>query len=170
MLSQQFDSQAKRLIDDLKSVCANYGLGNDGNEFKIITQIFLYKFLNDRFAYEVNLGFKRGERWIFRHLDFELKPGDFLALVGPSGVGKPLIWSHSIWMLEYNIRSASIIGYVGAGGLGLQLHAYQDFHHWDRFATVLCCILIVVTLLDLLSERIRQRIARRLPSDFAHAD
>ena len=41
---------------------------------------------------------------------------------------KPLIWSHSIWMLEYNIRSASIIGYVGAGGLGLQLHAYQEFH------------------------------------------
>jgi type I restriction enzyme M protein len=50
--TQLFDSQAKRLIDDLKSVCANYGLGNDGNEFKIITQIFLYKFLNDKFAYE----------------------------------------------------------------------------------------------------------------------
>lgn len=50
--TQQFDTQAKRLIDDLKSVCANYGLGNDGNEFKIITQIFLYKFLNDKFVYE----------------------------------------------------------------------------------------------------------------------
>lgn len=74
---------------------------------------------------------------------------------------KPLVWSHSIWMLEYNIRSASIIGYVGAGGLGLQLHAYQEFHQWDRFATVLLCILIVVTLLDFLSERIRRRIARR---------
>jgi phosphonate transport system permease protein len=74
---------------------------------------------------------------------------------------KPLIWSHSIWMLEYNIRSASIIGYVGAGGLGLQLHAYQEFHQWDRFATVLICILCVVTLLDLLSERIRRRITRR---------
>jgi len=57
-----------------------------------------------------------------------------------------------------------------ASGLGLQLHAYQEFHHWDRFATVLCCILIVVTLLDLLSERIRQRIARRLPADSAHLD
>jgi type I restriction enzyme M protein len=41
------------LIDDLKAVCANYGLGNDGNEFKIITQVFLYKFLNDKFAFEV---------------------------------------------------------------------------------------------------------------------
>jgi type I restriction enzyme M protein len=51
--TQQFERQTKALIDDLKSVCANYGLGNDGNEFKIITQVFLYKFLNDKFAHEV---------------------------------------------------------------------------------------------------------------------
>jgi len=49
----QFESQTKALIDDLKSVCANYGLGNDGNEFKIITQVFLYKFLNDKYVYEL---------------------------------------------------------------------------------------------------------------------
>ena len=49
----QFDIQTKNLIDELKSVCANYGLGNDGNEFKIITQVFLYKFLNDKFVHEV---------------------------------------------------------------------------------------------------------------------
>lgn len=48
-----FEKQTKALIDDLKSVCANYGLGNDGNEFKIITQVFLYKFLNDKFVHEV---------------------------------------------------------------------------------------------------------------------
>lgn len=51
--TQQFEQKTKALIDDLKSVCANYGLGNDGNEFKIITQVFLYKFLNDKFVYEV---------------------------------------------------------------------------------------------------------------------
>ncbi len=48
-----FESKTKALIDNLKSVCANYGLGNDGNEFKIITQTFLYKFLNDKFVYEI---------------------------------------------------------------------------------------------------------------------
>lgn len=48
-----FISKTKALIDNLKSVCANYGLGNDGNEFKIITQVFLYKFLNDKFRFEV---------------------------------------------------------------------------------------------------------------------
>ena len=41
------------LIDSLKSTCQSYGMGNDGNEYKIITQIFLYKFLNDKFGYEV---------------------------------------------------------------------------------------------------------------------
>lgn len=41
------------LIDNLKSVCQTYGLGNDGNEYKIITQVFLYKFLNDKFGYEI---------------------------------------------------------------------------------------------------------------------
>lgn len=41
------------LIDSLKSTCQTYGMGNDGNEYKIITQVFLYKFLNDKFGYEV---------------------------------------------------------------------------------------------------------------------
>jgi type I restriction enzyme M protein len=45
-----FQKKTQILIDDLKSVCANYGLGNDGNEFKIITQVFLYKYLNDKFV------------------------------------------------------------------------------------------------------------------------
>ncbi len=44
--------QTFALIDALKATCQTYGLGNDGNEYKIITQVFLYKFLNDKFAYE----------------------------------------------------------------------------------------------------------------------
>lgn len=55
MTTSNIEIQTKKLIDDLKSTCASYGLGNDGNEYKIITQIFLYKFLNDKFGYEVQL-------------------------------------------------------------------------------------------------------------------
>jgi type I restriction enzyme M protein len=51
--SLDFASKIKELIDSLKAICASYGLGNDGNEFKIITQVFLYKFTNDKFAYEI---------------------------------------------------------------------------------------------------------------------
>lgn len=42
-----------QLIDSLKATCQSYGMGNDGNEYKIITQVFLYKFLNDKFGYEL---------------------------------------------------------------------------------------------------------------------
>lgn len=52
MVTQDFEQRTRRLIDSLKSICAAYGLGNDGNEFKIITQVFLYKFLNDKFTFE----------------------------------------------------------------------------------------------------------------------
>ena len=48
-----FGQKIRDLIDGLKGICAAYGLGNDGNEFKIITQVFLYKLMNDKFAFEV---------------------------------------------------------------------------------------------------------------------
>jgi type I restriction enzyme M protein len=51
--SVEFANKIKDLIDGLKAICASYGLGNDGNEFKIITQVFLYKLINDKFAYEI---------------------------------------------------------------------------------------------------------------------
>lgn len=45
--------KTRTLIDQLKSTCTSFGMGNDGNEYKIITQVFLYKFLNDKFGYEL---------------------------------------------------------------------------------------------------------------------
>lgn len=42
-----------KLIDNLKATCQTYGMGNDGNEYKIITQTFQYKFMNDKFGYEI---------------------------------------------------------------------------------------------------------------------
>lgn len=41
--------RTQQLIDELKATCAAYGLGNDGNEYKVITQVFQYKYLNDKF-------------------------------------------------------------------------------------------------------------------------
>ena len=76
---------------------------------------------------------------------------------------RPLIWSYSLWMLEYNIRSASIVGYVGAGGVGVLLHVYQEYYQWDRFAAVLLFILALVTLLDLAGEWVRRQVAPRIP-------
>jgi phosphonate transport system permease protein len=75
---------------------------------------------------------------------------------------KPLVWSYSLWMLEYNIRAASIVGIVGAGGVGLQLHTYQEYYQWDRFATVLFFMFLLVSALDLLGERVRNQIVRKV--------
>ncbi len=66
MVSQQFEQRTRELIDSLKAICAAYGLGNDGNEFKIITQVFLYKFLNDKFAFEakkIQPALAKAESW-----------------------------------------------------------------------------------------------------------
>lgn len=54
------------LIDSLKSTCQTYGMGNDGNEYKIITQVFLYKFVNDKFGYavkQINDKIASAEKW-----------------------------------------------------------------------------------------------------------
>lgn len=54
------------LIDGLKATCQQYGLGNDGNEYKIITQVFLYKFLNDKFGFElkkISPKLRDAEKW-----------------------------------------------------------------------------------------------------------
>lgn len=75
---------------------------------------------------------------------------------------KPLVVSHVLWMLEYNLRAASIIGYVGAGGLGMQLASYYEYYAWEKVATVLIFILALVSLLDLLGEWVRGRITKKL--------
>lgn len=46
-------NKTKELIDELKSISENNGIGNSPSEYKIITEVFLYKFLNDKFLYAI---------------------------------------------------------------------------------------------------------------------
>nr|WP_318023965.1 class I SAM-dependent DNA methyltransferase [Mycoplasmopsis gallinarum] len=65
-MNLQVKEKTIKLIDELKSICQIYGMGNDGNEYKIITQIFLYKFINDKFGYEikkVSNKLKNSQKW-----------------------------------------------------------------------------------------------------------
>ena len=95
MTEQYFTEQTKALIDSLKTICANYGLGNDGNEFKIISQAFLYKFLNDKYDFEVKRIRKENpdEEIEFINMDIE----------GKTAVLKP---EHSIKYLSERQNSA----------------------------------------------------------------
>lgn len=49
----QLINKTEKMIDEIKSVCANYGLSGASSEYKIITEIFLYKYLNDKFLCEI---------------------------------------------------------------------------------------------------------------------
>ena len=70
------EQSTKQLIDALKQSCGSFGLGNDGNEYKIIVQVFLYKYFNDKFGYEAKrikgLGdkLKSAEKWDAAYDDF----------------------------------------------------------------------------------------------------
>ena len=62
MESKSIDQATRQLIDALKQTCGAFGLGNDGNEYKIIVQVFLYKYFNDKFGYEAKKTPIYGER------------------------------------------------------------------------------------------------------------
>jgi type I restriction enzyme M protein len=54
MTIEEYLNQVKKMIDDLKAMSANLGLANTGDEYKIISELFTYKFLNDKLLYEYN--------------------------------------------------------------------------------------------------------------------
>ena len=77
--------KTEKMIDELKSVCNTYGLGNASSEYKIITELFLYKYLNDKFLYETKrvakeLNENSSTKEVEQYLD-SLNPTDFSKLV-----------------------------------------------------------------------------------------
>lgn len=62
MADSIIEASTKALIDSLKQSCGSFGLGNDGNEYKIIVQVFLYKYFNDKFGFEAKNVPDYGER------------------------------------------------------------------------------------------------------------
>ncbi|GHT32779.1 DNA methyltransferase [Bacteroidia bacterium] len=51
MTQINYSNTVKQLVDDIKAICAHNGLGGEASEYKIVTQMFLYKFLNDKFLF-----------------------------------------------------------------------------------------------------------------------
>jgi phosphonate transport system permease protein len=68
----------------------------------------------------------------------------------------PLWISYALYRFESNVRSASVVGMVGAGGIGVILHEVIRGFDYAETAAVLLIIIVSVTLIDLLSARIRQ--------------
>jgi phosphonate transport system permease protein len=70
----------------------------------------------------------------------------------------PLILGYTLWMFEYNIRAASVLGVVGAGGIGFQLKSYIDGFEYQKATTMMLVLLVVVTIIDFFSSKLRQRL------------
>lgn len=73
----------------------------------------------------------------------------------------PNFVSYSLLRFEINVRASSIVGFVGAGGIGQELNHTISFYNDDRVMAVLILIVLLVTTIDLVSERVRTRLIGR---------
>lgn len=73
----------------------------------------------------------------------------------------PQVWPNFlsyIWLrLEINIRASSIIGFVGAGGVGQELYYVINFNHYEEVSAIVLLVIMTVTVVDLISERLRHQ-------------
>ncbi len=70
----------------------------------------------------------------------------------------PNVISYTLLRFEINVRSSSIIGYVGAGGLGQEIRTAMSLQEYTDLSALFVIILVSVTVIDFLSERLRHRI------------
>lgn len=68
----------------------------------------------------------------------------------------PQFVSSHLYVWEYNIRDSTILGLIGAGGLGLLISEATSLFQWGRLATLLLVVIALVTLFDAMSRRIRR--------------
>ena len=73
---------------------------------------------------------------------------------------RPVLVAACLFVFEYNIRSASVLGVVGAGGIGQDLMYYIEWRDFTSAAAGLAMILVVVVFLDSMSEWWRRRLVK----------
>jgi phosphonate transport system permease protein len=74
----------------------------------------------------------------------------------------PGFLSYALLRFEINVRSSTIIGFVGAGGIGQEFKRVIGFNIYEEVSAIAILILIIVMLIDLASERIRARVIGNL--------
>jgi phosphonate transport system permease protein len=73
----------------------------------------------------------------------------------------PNFTSYVLWRLELNIRSAAIIGFVGAGGIGQELYQAIGLNYYEDVSAIVLLVVLTIVLIDLLCEKIRHRLIGR---------
>jgi len=82
----------------------------------------------------------------------------FIHAVWPAA--KPALLTSVLFTAEYNVRSASILGIVGAGGIGFYIKEYIDYRFFPAMTAALVMILVVVLILDAASGIIRRHLVK----------
>ncbi|MCP1676680.1 phosphonate transport system permease protein [Natronocella acetinitrilica] len=70
----------------------------------------------------------------------------------------PIMLSNALYMFESNTRSATILGIVGAGGIGFHLSDRIRAHRWDEVGFIIIMIVVAVFVIDLISRYLRSRL------------
>lgn len=78
----------------------------------------------------------------------------FFSAVWPSVL--PQFVSNHLYVWEFNIRDSTILGLIGAGGLGLLISEAVGLFQWSRLATIILVVIALVMAFDTVSRRIRQ--------------
>ncbi|MGA8194891.1 MAG: phosphonate ABC transporter, permease protein PhnE [Acetobacteraceae bacterium] len=67
----------------------------------------------------------------------------------------PNFLSYVLLRFEINVRGATVIGFVGAGGIGQELYSVISFNYYQEIGAIIVLIIVAVSLIDLTSERLR---------------
>jgi phosphonate transport system permease protein len=70
----------------------------------------------------------------------------------------PNFLSYALLRFEVNIRGASVIGFVGAGGIGEEIRTVISFNYYEEISAIVVLVILTVTMIDLVSERLRHRV------------
>ncbi len=70
----------------------------------------------------------------------------------------PVLLSYTLFRWECNMRAATVVGFVGAGGIGTSITISYKLFRYDELATLVIAILLLITLVDLVSQVIRARV------------
>ena len=71
----------------------------------------------------------------------------------------PVLLGTTIYRWDINVRESSVLGFVGAGGIGLLLHASINMFAWSQVLVILIAILAIVMLSEAVSASVRSRIS-----------
>ena len=72
----------------------------------------------------------------------------------------PNLISYALLRFEINIRASTILGFVGAGGIGQELYLVINFNYYEEVSAIILLIILTVISIDLLSSYLRKNVIR----------